>query len=289
MEDIKVCIDLSDVFNGKLVALYNAYRERDENILNEGYRRIIGSDTLTEQILIDSKKQADFNKLLFANDDSKNKLFEMALSKGRLWKNGRTLKVKFIGGNDFVRQHVITYAKEWEKFANIKFDFITTGDAEIRVAFKNGLGSWSYVGTEALCITDQSEPKMNFGWFNDTTSEIEFKRTVTHEFGHCLGCIHEHQSPSVGIKWNKPFVYDYYSKQVPPWDKTTVDHNIFKKFKKKISNSDFDPQSIMLDAIPKELTLDGFSVSRNTFLSSQDKSFIAKLYPKPKTKLALLD
>lgn len=63
MDELKVCVDLSNAFEDKLFGLYNAYKERDENILTEDYKRIIGSDTLTEQLLIDAKKQSDFNKL----------------------------------------------------------------------------------------------------------------------------------------------------------------------------------------------------------------------------------
>ena len=103
-------------------------------------------------------------KFLFANEASRNILLELAMHKGKIWKNGKKLKVKFLGGTKFLQQNVIKYAKQWEKFANIEFNFIPFGDAEIRIAFVTG-GSWSYVGTDALNITDQSEPTMNFGWF----------------------------------------------------------------------------------------------------------------------------
>ena len=283
MDKLKVCVDLSNFFEEPLFGLYNAYKEREENILNENCKHIIGSDTLTEQLLLDSTKQSDFNKLLFAKSDSRKKLFEIALLKDKLWANGKKLKVKFLGGDDFLQQNVITYSKQWEKFANIGFDFISSGDAEIRIAFMTGKGSWSYIGIDALCITDQAEPTMNFGWFDNSTSSFEFSRTVIHEFGHCLGCVHEHQSPASNIKWNKPVVYDYYYRtQTPPWDKAKVDKNIFEKYSQsKISNSEFDPDSIMLYPIQKEFTTDGFSVKMNNLLSFHDTKFISKRYPKP--------
>ena len=283
MNKLKVCVDLSNVFNDKLFGLYNAYRERTENLLTENCKRIIGADTLTEQLLIDSKKQNDFNKLLFANQESKNKLFELAMERGKLWENGKKLKVKFLGGTTFLQQNVITSAKSWETFANIEFEFVTRGDAEIRVAFISGRGSWSYIGTDALNITNQSEPTMNFGWFDDQTTTFEFDRTVIHEFGHCLGCIHEHQSPAASIDWNIPAVYDYYQNtQIPPWDKATVDRNIFAKYTAgEVTNSNFDNKSIMLYPIPIDFTNDGFSVGMNNMISKQDSLFISQRYPKP--------
>lgn len=283
MDKLKVCVDLSDAFENRLFGLYNANRERKENLMNDNYREIIGSDMLTEQLLIDSKNQADFNKLLFANKDSKNKLLELAMQIDKFWSKGKKLRVKFLGGTTYLQQNVITYAKKWEKFANIDFVFVTTGDAEIRVAFMTGKGSWSYVGTDALNIVDQSEPTMNFGWFDDTTTAFEFSRTVTHEFGHCLGCIHEHQSPDADINWDKQAVYDYYSKtQTPPWDKATVDRNIFQKYgPDDVTNSSFDKKSIMLYPIPSKFTTDGFAVGMNNMISRKDGLFISKHYPRP--------
>jgi serralysin len=64
-----------------------------------------------------------------------------------------------------------------------------------------------------------------------------------------------------------------------------VDHNIFQKFNKPQTQfSDFDPQSIMLYAIPAELLTDpSKAVGWNTKLSDTDKAFIGTVYPKPAT------
>lgn len=90
------------------------------------------------------------------------------------------------------------YANEWSKYANITFKFITSGTAQIRVTFTQGAGSYSYLGTQALNRPSNSET-MNFGWFNDSTTDTEFSRTTIHEFGHALGMIHEHQHPLANI------------------------------------------------------------------------------------------
>ena len=51
---------------------------------------------------------------------------------------------------------------------------------------------------------------MNFGWFHDNSLENDFSATVTHEFGHAIGLIHEYRSPAGYIPWNKPAVYAYH-------------------------------------------------------------------------------
>jgi len=280
MDKLKVCVDLSSNSDESLFSLYNAYNERSENVLNESYKSVLKVDTITEQTLIDAKRNRDFERLLIANADCKNKLLELALWKSRMWANGKTLKVKFLESDNYLQGKVIHYAKKWEDFANIKFNFITTGNAEIRISFMMGKGSWSYVGTDALSIRDQNKPTMNYGWFDSETPDIEFSRTVIHEFGHCLGCIHEHQSPSARINWNKPVVYDYYWR-TQGWTKEDVDNNLFAKFdQSEITNSDFDKKSIMLYPIPKEFTTDDFSVGWNSILSTLDLDFIRRCYPK---------
>jgi len=194
-----------------------------------------------------------------------------------LWKM-KTLRVRFLEGETAVRAKVQKIAHEWSNHCSIKFVFVDDADAEIRIAFKKGKGSWSYVGK---CQHDvpRNEPTMNFGWLTPSTSDTEYRRVVLHEFGHALGLVHEHQNPkSNPIKWNKEAVYQYY-KRTENWDKAQVDKNIFKKYETNSTSSEYDSKSIMHYAIPQELTTDGYSVGWNTELSEIDKKFIRTTYP----------
>lgn len=202
-----------------------------------------------------------------------------AVVSAKRWPNGSTLRVRFLDGDPGVQAKVKKYANVWSEFANIKFAFGNDPHAEIRITFLLD-GSWSTIGTDALTVPDD-QPTMNFGWLDPTTPDQEYSRVVTHEFGHALGLIHEHQNPAGGIKWNKPVVYRYY--QGPPnrWSKSQVDLNLFKTYSKSQTQfSNTDPRSIMMYPIPAGFTTDGLVVGMNTALSATDKAFIAQIYPK---------
>jgi hypothetical protein len=210
---------------------------------------------------------------------------ELALETGKLWKPGRVLRVRFLEGDPVVRQRVEQRARTWEEHANIRFDFVSSGPAEIRITFADD-GSWSAVGTDAL-VTEwfgANEATMNYGWLTPESSDEEYASVVLHEFGHALGCIHEHQSPGATINWNKPVVYRDLAGPPNFWDKATVDHNVFGRYSATTTQfSAFDPKSIMLYSFPTTWTLDGQTLEENSALSATDKSFIASLYPKAQT------
>lgn len=208
---------------------------------------------------------------------------KMALETRTMWKNGRTLRVHFLDGPSEAREKVKKYAKVWSEHANIRFDFVDDPDAEIRISFEADPGSWSAVGTDAL-LTEwfpPGTPTMNFGWLTPDSDEEEYSRVVTHEFGHALGCIHEHQGPSANIRWNKPVVYRYF-KESQDWSEEDVDNNLFDRYSQEQTQfTNFDPKSIMIYEIPAEFTLDGTSYPSNTRLSETDINFIGQQYPKP--------
>src|SRR5262249_20448428 len=133
--------------------------------------------------------------------------FEAAVATSKLWKPGRTLRVRFLDGETEVQQKVQLFARQWGEFANITFAFGTDPKAEIRISFLEN-GSWSALGTDCLVEEwyPQTKPTMNFDWLTRASTDTDYSSVVLHEFGHALGLIHEHQTPAEGIQWNREAV-----------------------------------------------------------------------------------
>jgi len=137
----------------------------------------------------------------------------MAVINSKKWTGTSQLRCRFLGGSKAVQKKVEAVAHVWEQHANIKFKFVKTGDAEIRISFITGDGSWSAVGRDALVTQyfPKHQPTMNFGWLTESTPQAEYDRVVLHESGHALGCIHEHQSPKFDRVWDRNKVLQTFS------------------------------------------------------------------------------
>ncbi len=194
----------------------------------------------------------------------------------------QTINCRFLDGDATQRKRVEAKAHLWEQHANIKFKFVASGDAEIRISFSADAGSWSALGTDALVekYFPKYQPTMNFGWLKADTNDKEYERVVVHEFGHALGLIHEHQNPTAKLKWNKPEVYRVFSGSPNFWTKQEIDFNILNRYSPQgLANTLFDPKSIMLYMFSGSLFLDGKATNNNTKLSETDKQFIGMQYP----------
>lgn len=195
-----------------------------------------------------------------------------------LWTNGKTLYVKFLSGSKQMQDKIKAVAKEWEKYANIKFEFVSVGPSNIRINLDDKGGHNSMIGTLAN-NADPDEKTMNFDT-TDFKTYTALRRTVLHEFGHAIGLLHEHYSPIAGIPWNKEAVYADL-KRTQGWDKETVDANLFQQYNVSYTNgTEYDRKSIMHYPVLAKWTTNGSSIDWNNDLSQGDKDLIAILYPK---------
>lgn len=194
----------------------------------------------------------------------------MALITGKKWQPGRTLTVAFLDGTAAKQSLVKRVAPEWCKYANVNFSFVGGRSGDIRISFAQE-GAWSYIGTDALGIP-RNQCTMNFGFIDEAT--------ILHEFGHALGCIHEHQHPEAGIPWNREKVYQYFGGPPNNWSRQQVDVNLFQRYDRTITQfSGYDKSSIMHYPVDKQLTNGVFEVGWNGALSQVDKEYIATAYP----------
>jgi len=193
---------------------------------------------------------------------------------GKLWMNGSTLRVRFLGGTTAQQAKAKEQALWWTEVANLRFDFNNAPDAEIRIAFDENDGAWSYIGTDCKLVP-AGQPTMNLGFLDGGTA--------AHEFGHAIGLAHEHQNPAGGIQWNEAVVLHDLAGPPNNWDAATIRHNVLDKYRAdQIKGTAFDPDSIMLYFFPGSWVKSGVGTHANDVLSATDKSYMgsAQAYPK---------
>ncbi|MFI8398031.1 peptidase M12 [Pseudomonas sp. Choline-02u-1] len=200
------------------------------------------------------------------------------LDYSKLWANGRTLKIAFMDAPE--RDHkrrIIDAASRWLPYVNLKFEFVDDRKGDIRIATKNNDNS-SMLGTDALLI-HPDHATMNLGVKPD---HADFEVIVTHEFGHALGALHEHQHPQANIPWDRPKVYEFYqNRPMNPLTREQVDHNLFASFNTLDAIfTAYDKRSIMHHPVANALTVGDWHVPINRKISKKDKRLMRLLYPK---------
>ncbi|MHC3467589.1 beta-glucuronidase AbsR1 [Streptomyces sp. 7R007] len=194
---------------------------------------------------------------------------------------GQSRRVPWVGTGE-QRDVVRACFREWQDLG-IGVAFVEVGDrseAELRIGFQSGDGSWSAVGRDAL-QAGVNDRTMNFGW--DLTAPGE-RWTALHEIGHALGMRHEHQSPFAGIHWDDEAVYAELAGPPNFWGRHTTDVNVLRKLDRDEANgSVWDPQSIMQYPFPAGLILEPEQFRKGLTppgsLSPADKEFALRWYP----------
>ncbi len=208
------------------------------------------------------------------DNDGRTVTFTDGSTKWRTWRT-----------SDEERQVVRNAFQKWKDVdVGLNFEEVDSRDeAEIRIGFQRGDGSWSFLGRDIIDLDlSPNDRTMNFGWdLTRSSTEID---TAIHEIGHTLGFPHEHQNPFAGIVWDEEAVYAALAKPPNRWDRNKTFHNIIKKIiPDSVQGSDWDANSVMhypfgvnMILKPEEFK-NGITPAGG--LSARDKTWVRTFYP----------
>ena len=197
------------------------------------------------------------------------------------WPQNYNIKVMFMSGDEQQKKMVrdIVNATYGPDKINLKIQFYEPGqiqNSDIRVTFAAEDGAWSQLGTDALEVP-QDLATLNLGWLDDGV--------IRHEFGHAIGpWIHEHQNPDPSNPlphlWNEEVVMRDLSGPSNYWDEETIRTNVLDLYDDKlVTQTKWDPKSVMQYFYPKTWTKDGSSSSLKRYLSVVDEKMLRETYP----------
>lgn len=221
---------------------------------------------------------------------------------GNKWANGTVLRFYFFDqladqselvpgsgnqvtwvGDDGNREVVRSAFQKWKELGiGLVFEEVADrNQADIRIGFQLGDGSWSYVG-KGIRGHSRNDRTMNFGW--DLAQNDYGLTTALHEIGHTLGMPHEHQNPSAGIEWDEERVYQHFASPPNRWGRETTQYNVLRKLSTgEIEGSAWDPDSVMHYEMAAGLIVEPSAFAGGVFppgtLSAADKAFGLRWYP----------
>lgn len=210
------------------------------------------------------------------------------------WSPGQQINILFMNGNSEEKRLFKRATNIWAKYVNLEFKFNTLikhnveldpafRTNTIRVKFNKDEGNFSPLGNRFNIKHSDRISYLNIK--ESPGQKIRFVSKASHELGHALGLMHEHQHPEVNFYRNEEemlqicryiFMLDINNPVEMNVCKTNLSGISYEEAEQNgIRVSDFDQQSIMLYTDLAN-TNKGFFDTR---ISLTDKDFIAREYP----------
>lgn len=200
----------------------------------------------------------------------------------KLWNPGTVITVKLLSDPYGMADKIKTYAAEWEQYADIKFEFVTSGNANVRIGFDwndNRWVTWSYTGTDCKFIRNQNEATVNFALW-DAANEATKRADVLRAFGQVLGLELEHRHLSFDAGWTSR-IAEYWENEIEdiPWDE--LKEYVFDPIETRnlVQTNEYDENSIMIWPFSRKYA-NNTARECNYELSAMDIAFIGQLYPR---------
>lgn len=172
---------------------------------------------------------------------------------------------------------IIAAANLWAKTANVTFVLSSLANAQVRISRGPG-GYFSYLGTDILHIP-ASQETMNLERFSLNTPDSEYLRVVCHEFGHTLGCPHEHMRKDIVSRLDPAKTIAYFEAD-QGWSATEIQQQVLTPLdERSLMSTPVDVTSIMCYQLPGSITTDGQPIPGGAQIDTSDAAFMATMYP----------
>lgn len=178
-----------------------------------------------------------------------------------------------------LRDRILLHANEWDKWCNVQFTYTSnTAEADVRITLLQQ-GYWSYLGTDIRHIP-RNQPTMCLQGFSLAKPEFEFRRVVTHEFGHTCGFPHEHMRRAIIARIDEQKCIAYFQ-QTQGWSASMTRSQVLTPLEEQalLGSPDADETSIMAYSLPGSITKDGRPIIGGNDLSESDKRYCNEIYP----------
>lgn len=205
----------------------------------------------------------------------------IAMATNKWWgAKGVDLSVQFLDSpNAETRRRILEQANRWNKYANVKFRE-TAGQGDLRIAREPSDGHFAYLGTDNRLIP-ANQKTMNLAGFTERTPMSEWLRVVPHEFGHALGCPHEHMRRVIVEKLDPQKTIAFFQRTYG-WSASTTRQQVLTPLDERaLMGTPPDETSIMTYQLSGECTKDGRPIPGGADINESDFRFLGETYPRP--------